>query len=343
MNKFKRKNGQFKDTKGITLIALVVTVIILLILVGVSIATLSGQNGFLTKAQEAKTKTELAEIEEARALTQIEAATNTNGTTFKGTLDGQQKTVKIPSGFAVSQVKEENLIDNGLVIIDTDGNEFVWIPVLEENYIRNKTWVNTNVSNAAYDDNDTESYLPDGITNEKETVGNAEGFYISRYEAGKPDGAVNGITAPISKKGTTVWTNISYGNGDIKKSAKTMYNNSSVKSSVLTGIQWDITMAFINGKSDGNGTIYNVRSSNPTRHVENSLAMSGNNIADKVLNIYDLEGNAFEYVAEKSNFNVDYLYIHRGGSCTNGYSASNRYDNNGRGYTYTSFRIVLYV
>ena len=46
-----------KETRGITLIALVITIIVLLILAGVSIATLTGQNGILTRAQDAKTQT----------------------------------------------------------------------------------------------------------------------------------------------------------------------------------------------------------------------------------------------------------------------------------------------
>ena len=46
--------------KGITLIALVITIIVLLILAGVAIATLTGDNGVLTKAVSAKEKTETA-------------------------------------------------------------------------------------------------------------------------------------------------------------------------------------------------------------------------------------------------------------------------------------------
>ena len=46
------------DLKGITLIALVITIIVLLILAGVSIATLTGQNGILTQSQNAKEQTE---------------------------------------------------------------------------------------------------------------------------------------------------------------------------------------------------------------------------------------------------------------------------------------------
>ena len=43
--------------KGITLIALVVTIIVLLILAGISIATLTGENGLITKTNTAKEKT----------------------------------------------------------------------------------------------------------------------------------------------------------------------------------------------------------------------------------------------------------------------------------------------
>ena len=55
-----------KRTKqnGITLIALVITIIVLLILAGVSIATLTGENGILTRANEAKINTEIAEERE---------------------------------------------------------------------------------------------------------------------------------------------------------------------------------------------------------------------------------------------------------------------------------------
>lgn len=54
-----------KKQNGITLIALVITIIVLLILAGVSIAMLTGDNGILTKAGTAKTKTIEAEAAEA--------------------------------------------------------------------------------------------------------------------------------------------------------------------------------------------------------------------------------------------------------------------------------------
>ena len=219
------------EEKAITLVALVVTIILLLILAGVSVASLSGQNGILTKATEAKTKTELATIDEARKLTQLEAATNTNETTFKGTLDGQEKTVKIPSGFAVSQVEGENTIDDGLVIIDSEGNEFVWIPCTEEEYKdRDSDWANGNMDKTWAED--TQSTITG-----KNSIQTNGGFYIARYEAGIPENAtgmyvntnegiytksekkneteVIKIYKPVSKPNVQAWNYISQTNSKI--------------------------------------------------------------------------------------------------------------------------------
>ena len=51
-------------TKGITLVALVITIIVLLILAGISIATLMGENGIVEKAQKAKEATQIAQYSE---------------------------------------------------------------------------------------------------------------------------------------------------------------------------------------------------------------------------------------------------------------------------------------
>ena len=71
-----------KKQSGITLIALVITIIVLLILAGVSIATLTGENGILSKANDAKVETRGAAVEEAKDLWKQEnlAASKTGGT-----------------------------------------------------------------------------------------------------------------------------------------------------------------------------------------------------------------------------------------------------------------------
>ena len=88
---------------GITLITLVITIIILLILAGVSIATLTGQNGLLAKANTARTETKKANAEE-----QVKIA-------VAGSLSDDGK-------LTVNKVKEElRKIPNVGEIRDTDG------------------------------------------------------------------------------------------------------------------------------------------------------------------------------------------------------------------------------
>lgn len=62
-----------KNNKGITLIALVVTIIVLLILAGVSIAMLTGQNGILSRASESSVTNAIGEAKDQVALTVSEA------------------------------------------------------------------------------------------------------------------------------------------------------------------------------------------------------------------------------------------------------------------------------
>ena len=70
-----KKTLKIKE-RGITLIALVITIIVLLILAGVSIAMLTGENGILTQAQRAKEETEQAEKNEMADLENMESLIN---------------------------------------------------------------------------------------------------------------------------------------------------------------------------------------------------------------------------------------------------------------------------
>ncbi len=79
ITKKKEVQKTLKNARGITLIALVITIIVLLILAGVTIATLTGNNGILTRAQEAKTKTTEAEDIEKIRLAMSEAQIGENG------------------------------------------------------------------------------------------------------------------------------------------------------------------------------------------------------------------------------------------------------------------------
>ena len=71
-----------KGNKGITLIALVITIIVLLILAGVSIAMLSGENSILKRGNEAATNTAIATGKEKVALAVNEALTEYNAKVY---------------------------------------------------------------------------------------------------------------------------------------------------------------------------------------------------------------------------------------------------------------------
>ena len=73
------KKQKLKESKGITLIALVITIIVLLILAGVTIATLTGDNGILTKTNNAKAQTDEVAEREAIGIAYNGAIAETKG------------------------------------------------------------------------------------------------------------------------------------------------------------------------------------------------------------------------------------------------------------------------
>ena len=81
-----------KNSKGITLIALVITIIVLLILAGVTIATLTGDNGILNQAGKAKDKTTEAEAIE-RVQVEVAGSYGIDGTIDKEQLNKNLKNI----------------------------------------------------------------------------------------------------------------------------------------------------------------------------------------------------------------------------------------------------------
>ena len=143
----------------------------------------------------------------------------------------------MPGGFKISS-DSSNYVSDGVVIEDANGNQFVWIPVTSSSqYVRNVNYENKSISSVACD---TTGYLPSGISNEKQAVLNAGGFYIGRFETGGT------WTELLCKKGIGARTGISQ--SDAKENAKIYINNNYAKSALISGIQWDVTMAFVNRK-----------------------------------------------------------------------------------------------
>lgn len=111
-----------KNQKGITLIALVITIIVLLILAGVSIAMLTGQNGLLTKATTAKTESTKAEAEEAVKIAVGTILANKNDPTYTGETDGS-KLNTISAANIVSVIEN----DTGATVSEKEGAEGIVI------------------------------------------------------------------------------------------------------------------------------------------------------------------------------------------------------------------------
>ena len=147
--------------KGITLIALVVTIIILLILAGVTLNMALSDNGLFSKTKEAVEKYKQAQSDEEEAIKEIEKQLGditSNKTTVspstptpkpedegpngkkliktidefaesnKEVEDSLGNPVVIPKGFKFVG-NEGDTVKEGIVIQDEEGNEFVWIPV----------------------------------------------------------------------------------------------------------------------------------------------------------------------------------------------------------------------
>ena len=201
-----------KKEAGITLIALVITVIVLLILAGVTIAALSGDNGILTRAKDAKEKTEQAQKNEEKTLSDMESVLG-NIDFDNVNLQDTNPAKAMPSGVTIL----ENDANKGIVIKDINNNEWVWVEVpkttvfedlkidttkelTDQNYndIKNKLieyvgiYRNGSVSQTRNNWKD-EWYDGCSITSEKYTEAYQKmlksiytygGFWIGRYEAG---------------------------------------------------------------------------------------------------------------------------------------------------------------
>ena len=129
----KNKN-QYKKIyeKGISLISLVITIIVLLILAGVSVAMLTGENGILTQAGQAKEQTEKAAIEEkikletmalknGGTLSELKDNLNIEGAEYE--VGSKSMTVTTKEGYVYTVLFDGTIVEGKLVCLDiADGN-----------------------------------------------------------------------------------------------------------------------------------------------------------------------------------------------------------------------------
>ena len=148
-----------KNKKGITLVALVVTIVVLLILAGVSINLVLGNNGIIARAKDAETKSAEGSQNDLKGMnglvSEMEGALAGNGSTGSGSgnggAGGSGTDTKVPAEATAETApyfpdntftKKEGTIDTGLVIQDASGNEYVWVVVPKSLY--NNTAYNSN-------------------------------------------------------------------------------------------------------------------------------------------------------------------------------------------------------
>lgn len=319
---------------------------------------------------------------------------NTTTTVDKNTtIDGQLPSYNnpiIPAGFfpvntdvkwngVSAENKDINAAWNqGLVIQDNYGNQFVWVPIDGQNVTYQKIFT-FNSDYAATAVNTTDDSFPEGL-NEYDIENKYQGFYIARYQASFDYNSGN-IRAR-SMRSTNVYTSswprnsnytgylwnfVNYsdakayseafdGNG---KSGYYGYNydTSKVGTNLVTGTQWDSAMKWIqnagyNVTTDSSGWgnyrdvsyTYTYPSTATKYYNSNMLLNTGASIHNRAKNIYDLAGNLWEWTNEIYNSNY---YILRGGTY---YNYRSEYQASFRGkntinyiHSGTGFRVALYV
>ena len=450
-------NKGFNKNNGITLIALIITIIVLLILAGVTLNMVMGDSGIFGKANKASEQTQISNAKEIIRMQVLEnelnkktkdsnaksdedlqeaveaklteegykieegkitigsteiniaeeiANTSTGGgtsiagkednsknRTLAGTTTGYSyKNPVIPQGFKAVDVgtatwtytdetqTEVSGWNEGLVIKDEIGNQFVWVPV-DGNDVKYEKWCTIGYSYS--DCSDDTSAIP---VTESTQINTYHGFYVARYEAGLTTATTsqsastnnNANTTAVSKEGTKIWNWIDYNNANTV--AKAMINNTATygttKSGLVTGTQWDTIMKWYqtsNIKVDNSqdwGTYRNLTYSGNGKYFkytnsgadaswsEGAFTRTGNstnpsypyyyhasglNTNGIKKNIADLGGNMWEWTAEIYSTNR----VYRGGSAyysTADFPASFRYSD-GAGYAGygLGFRSVLYI
>ena len=204
-----------KNKKGITLVALVITIVVLLILAGVSINLVLGNNGIIAKAKDAETKSAEASQNDLKGMNGLVSE-------MEGTLNGNSgKTELETEPYLPSDdfhYDTSTSVDTGLVIKDASGNEYVWVVVpksLYNNTVYNsnnakKPSSSTDYANIEYclqqytaiyrngtsysdthvADNDNVGWFADATAYNNlknsmlKSVYENGGFYVGRYEAG---------------------------------------------------------------------------------------------------------------------------------------------------------------
>ena len=274
-----------KNKKGITLVALVITIVVLLILAGVSINLVLGNNGIIAKAKDAETKSAEASQNDLKGMNGLVSE-------MEGTLNGNSgKTELETEPYLPSDdfhYDTSTSVDTGLVIKDASGNEYVWVVVpksLYNNTVYNsnnakKPSSSTDYANIEYclqqytatyrgNTNFTDVYYPDtanvGWFADETAYNNLKnimlksvyengGFYVGRYEAGIGTNRTSNTDKNSDGKyimpSTTPVSKANaypytYVTRTQAQNLASNVNSGTKTSSLMFGVQWDLVLAFM--------------------------------------------------------------------------------------------------
>ncbi len=417
--------------KGVTLIALAVTIVVMLILAGVTISVLNGENGIVKQAQKAKEESKIKELKEKVRIdiagkrveningelrvsvlkeildkyfdnvpveTQITSETElkakeeygkyemkisdidvgeityeTSYTIFKD-VNGEQ--VPIPEGYIVSENSDENIVNKGLVVSDSRGNEYVWISCTVDSssnklqYKRTEWGVEkdgTDNSRAikdeltlkdidvTYSKTDTDNGINEEISKEivaqinaeKESIKKYGGYYIGRYEVGKDN------KTAVIKAEQEPYVNIKWSKA--YELAKGIGGGEGATTYLCSSYSWDTAINFIQnttGKNyatsiigfNGNWKSQEVKdSSGKVIKPVNTAQRLNTGLTTALCNIYDMGGNVGEFTTEL-NPGTSETVVLRGGNFNFNSPAGYRWDDgSGSASSKSGFRATLFL
>ena len=274
-----------KNQRGITLVALVVTIVVLLILAGVSINLVLGNNGIIAKAKEAQRKSAEASQNDLIGMNELaqQLEEQINGSTGNGGKTEPETVPYLPSDDF--HYDTSTSVDTGLVIKDASGNEYVWVVVPRTTAVYKKTGLGkTTFTDADYTsiENDLKEYTKTyrGSTSYSDTyvadtanvgwltsseytelknsmlksVYENGGFYVGRYEAGITENRTSNTDKNTDGKYIMPST------APVSKADAYPYtwvtrtqaqnlasnvNSGTKTSSLMFGVQWDLVLAFM--------------------------------------------------------------------------------------------------
>ena len=274
-----------KNQRGITLVALVVTIVVLLILAGVSINLVLGNNGIIAKAKEAQRKSAEASQNDLIGMNELaqQLEEQINGSTGNGGKTEPETVPYLPSDDF--HYDTSTSVDTGLIIADSNGNEYVWVVVPRTTAVYKTTGLGkTTFTDADYTsiENDLKEYTKTyrGSTSYSDTyvadtanvgwltsseytelknsmlksVYENGGFYVGRYEAGITENRTSNTDKNTDGKYIMPST------APVSKADAYPYtwvtrtqaqnlasnvNSGTKTSSLMFGVQWDLVLAFM--------------------------------------------------------------------------------------------------